>query len=506
MPAKLRLISAIILLLGPIIASGLHHAFAWTHGKSVSCPDAPPTLAAGFGFNTCTFFDPMTSLTTVDVNATNAAPSTGINWYTEMVFGISSFTGTISGTALTSVSYLGASQQNLAVGMTLGFGGDTCTPTPGTTIVSGSGTTWVVSPSQSTCTGTIAASFAQAPNTISVAPTTGLTLTNVSQGNSNYGLGTAAFLSTPSSPTVQPYRGTTFANGFLARSYFTLDETLAPAGQAGCSAGTCWRWPAWWMVSFAGQASGSHYIETDNCDCFSNNGSVQLNNFLHDNGCGVSCSGGNIFSDNFGQPPVRSVECNPVLDGNTFHTFDQLWVPPSKNGGTGFYGYSVDADTCPGNAIFTGAVSGTVLTATCPCHGTLAVGSIIGNNGTTGERTISSFGTGTGGAGTYNLNFTGGTVASSLMIATNANVCAYFALGSGRQSTCTSTPYDGAFAIADSSNGFFLIFNGGCTNSIPQNSGVSTGCNAGTSAGNWPFKIKNVQVWQTQMSDKKVQN
>src|ERR1019366_9461259 len=58
------------------------------------------------------------------------------------------------------------------------------------------------------------------------------------------------------------------------------------------------------------------------------------------------------------------------------------------------------------DAAFTGAIAGTVLTASVPSSGTLAVGQTVQGLGVLPGTTILSFGTGSGGAGTYNLSVT----------------------------------------------------------------------------------------------------
>lgn len=63
---------------------------------------------------------------------------------------------------------------------------------------------------------------------------------------------------------------------------------------------------------------------------------------------------------------------------------------------------------------FTASVSGTVLTVTCPCTGTLGPGIEVGRVSTGGpDAIITTNGTGTGGAGTYNLNSNLGTISST---------------------------------------------------------------------------------------------
>jgi hypothetical protein len=68
---------------------------------------------------------------------------------------------------------------------------------------------------------------------------------------------------------------------------------------------------------------------------------------------------------------------------------------------------------------FTGSLSGSVLTvASGISGGTLQIGQTIGGAGIPFDTIITSFGTGTGGAGTYNVNTTTGNVSSSSLTAT----------------------------------------------------------------------------------------
>lgn len=66
-------------------------------------------------------------------------------------------------------------------------------------------------------------------------------------------------------------------------------------------------------------------------------------------------------------------------------------------------------------ANFTGSISGTVLTVSAMTSGTITTGMALSYSGITPVFTISSFGTGTGGAGTYNLSANAGTVTSRAM-------------------------------------------------------------------------------------------
>lgn len=78
---------------------------------------------------------------------------------------------------------------------------------------------------------------------------------------------------------------------------------------------------------------------------------------------------------------------------------------PDKNGtyigNCGFLQCTYDKFTQ--TAAFTGSISGTVLTVTAMTSGALAVSQVIEGNGALEGTAISSFGTGTGGVGTYNL-------------------------------------------------------------------------------------------------------
>ena len=69
----------------------------------------------------------------------------------------------------------------------------------------------------------------------------------------------------------------------------------------------------------------------------------------------------------------------------------------------GAYRYSWRISS-PANAVFTGSVSGTVLTVTGVSTGTITAGQSLLGLGVARETVITSLGTGTGGAGTYNIN------------------------------------------------------------------------------------------------------
>jgi len=83
--------------------------------------------------------------------------------------------------------------------------------------------------------------------------------------------------------------------------------------------------------------------------------------------------------------------------------------------------------TCE-SAQFTGSISGTTLTVTAVASGTIKTGTILSGQGISSGPTISSFGTGTGGTGTYNIS-TSMTVASETM---HANQDFYITLSGAR--------------------------------------------------------------------------
>lgn len=79
--------------------------------------------------------------------------------------------------------------------------------------------------------------------------------------------------------------------------------------------------------------------------------------------------------------------------------------------------YATRLCTSSDRAKFTASVSGTVLTVTAVTYGTIQVGMTLAGNAVLSSTVITSFGTGSGGTGTYNLNQSQ-TLSSGLMIGT----------------------------------------------------------------------------------------
>lgn len=78
-------------------------------------------------------------------------------------------------------------------------------------------------------------------------------------------------------------------------------------------------------------------------------------------------------------------------------TLGQVAEIPTTDTGT-------HTDPVDGNAVCTGSISGTVFTAGAPSAGAYKIGYVLSGTNVTAGTTIVSFGTGTGGAGTYNVS------------------------------------------------------------------------------------------------------
>jgi len=100
----------------------------------------------------------------------------------------------------------------------------------------------------------------------------------------------------------------------------------------------------------------------------------------------------------------------------------------SGTGGTGTYTINLSQtvaseqmNSATAGAIITGAIAGTTLTVSAVSSGTLALGMTIQGAGITANTIITSLGTGTGGTGTYTVNFSQ-TISSTTMYGLNWSV------------------------------------------------------------------------------------
>lgn len=194
-------------------------------------------------------------------------------------------------------------------------------------------------------------------------------------------------------------KGRTFKNGVYVRYTFAFDETLANSNHI--------TFPSFWGANWISAAAGFEYIEQDTLDAKPSTGSVLKSPFYHNwNAPGQATDVNTEFM-------IQSTSL--VLDGATFNTVDWLWVPTTKNSGTGLI-----------QTIYNGAnISG------------------------------------------YGLSYTQSGMASP---------------GSGG----ITANYNGAFYNAEVNDVGFMLF-------------ITAGKLSG--GGNWPLKLKNVQVWQGSSSD-----
>lgn len=208
----------------------------------------------------------------------------------------------------------------------------------------------------------------------------------------------------PAATCTSSYRGRTFKNGFLVRYTFAFNEALSDDLHI--------PFPSFWSVNWLGIASGGEYIELDALDAKPSVGSVLKSAFYHNwNASGQAVDVGTEFS---------LASTSLVLDGTTFNTVDLLWIPASKNSGTG---------------VFKVYYNGTEVT-------------------------------------NYGLTYTQAGMAMP---------------GSGG----VTGNYNGAFYNSEvNANGFAIFITGGKL----------------SGGGNWPLKLKNVQIWQGSIADVVVVN
>lgn len=291
------------------------------------CVDAVPSVATTFGFTTCTFsVDFTSSITAVDINNTGGATNSYQFWVQ------SSYS---NGCVTPSTDY---TNTNGALKIATN-----CTPYPGqapnlTTVYLPAWT--IASATWSSGTATIETSIS---NTLitgdqvyinNTSPsgyqTTGngqpcdgsaYTITVVDSQHFTYALAGNPFGTSTTGAVYKGFcgwRGRLFANGFVRRVTFAFDETLYSANIT---------FNSFWAQSLYGETGGENF-EGDWFDFLPGSGTVELISIIHD------WQANNMSSYT---PQSRASIGNPVLDGTHFYSVDQVWVPTSKNGGTGVF-------------------------------------------------------------------------------------------------------------------------------------------------------------------------
>lgn len=283
------------------------------------CIDAVPAPAAMYGFNTCTFVsDFRNSISTVDINNTNG-PSSTYQWWVAQIYG----TGVVPASKLTNA--------NNALKIAQGAGGSSAANWPsistvlwgliGISAISGNGSTVSVttlqphffSPGSSININGFDLTQYNGVKTVASTPdTTHFTFSSSATGNPSV-FGVCALLTAP--------QGRIFANGWYRRIVFAFDETLSGSNTVG--------FPSFWGQQLN---LGGETVELDTFDCLPSVGSVGLQFFVHNwqnptNGHDNSQVG----------IPSRASMGNPVLNGINYYAVDSLWVPTTKNGGTGIF-------------------------------------------------------------------------------------------------------------------------------------------------------------------------
>lgn len=125
-------------------------------------------------------------------------------------------------------------------------------------------------------------------------------------------------------------------------------------------------------------------------------------------GTHLSTLGSAIVGQNFGTAfaPLLPAQTDPSLTGSTLVNGDFATVTGGTlgTGNTGTIPASFTASGATAGATVTGTISTTILTVTAVTSGVLAPGQRISGTGVTAGTTITAYGTGTGGTGTYTVS------------------------------------------------------------------------------------------------------
>lgn len=130
------------------------------------------------------------------------------------------------------------------------------------------------------------------------------------------------------------WRGRSFKNGFLVRYRYSFNQSLSVA----CVSGNCNGFPALWAGNWVGVGLPNatpacpHYLEMDFVEEFEGTAGTTFEQaFKHE----WNLPGGGCGSTIGTEPSIATLPGPPAWNGTDFHTIDQLWVPTTKNSGTG---------------------------------------------------------------------------------------------------------------------------------------------------------------------------
>ena len=157
---------------------------------------------------------------------------------------------------------------------------------------------------------------------------------------------------------------------------------------------------------------------------------------------------------------------NQTLTGTGVVVGTTITAFGTGTGGTGTYTVSIPS------ASVTGSISGTTLTVTAVASGTLAINQTISGTGITAGTTITSLGTGTGGTGTYNVSVSQ-TVASTTVTAAGANVSSTTIAATG--AAVAASTYITAFGTGTGGTGTYTV---NVSQTVPTTAISATGTQA----------------------------
>lgn len=265
------------------------------NGLNVPAVLTPDPIAAALGLTNVTFFDPLTSLSTIDINnvgtVNNSATGKPYNWRTQCNFSSGGVTSASSSAGSNTITIAGSYPvygDNYVINgvQVADFTNQSAIPTP--TYVTGiSGTpgsgSFTVALSQNIAAPGVANGDSiifffppQPASTLSIVTQGGfpcLQITNVGQTESNYSLGTVYQIGNNTQKIG-------FTTGNNKSWYFAVevafDETVTPTFFGGGA-----RWNAVSSYTYPG-TTGGITEECDFLDCLPGNGSVALSYYLHE--------------------------------------------------------------------------------------------------------------------------------------------------------------------------------------------------------------------------------